>query len=387
MKPVDHTYQTLYSELAQRALDAEFSAEFSVDGRFITMEVRGRRYWYFDLPEAGGGKKRLYVGPVDDNEITTRVEKFKDLKADARARRKIVSTLVREAYLPRPDRLAGDIIQALANAGFFRLRGVLIGTLAFQCYAALLGVRLTGTALQTDDADFAQFHSISVAVDDSMPPVLDVLREIDPTFREVPHAADGRLVTRFSSRSGYRVEFLTPNTGSAEHEGHPARMPALGGAAAEPLRFLDFLIYQPARAVVLHGAGVPVLVPSPERFAVHKLIVGSRRRVDDDGTVKSRKDRRQAEVLMTAMLDTRRSDALADAYMEAWDRGPAWREAIEESQRSFDEESWQRLRSGLAKGVAGIGGDPAAYGLGDVTPSTPASASGRRARPSRRRPG
>ncbi len=387
MKPVDHTYQTLYSELAQRALDAEFSAEFSVDGRFITMEVRGRRYWYFDLPEAGGGKKRLYVGPVDDHEITTRVEKFKDLKADARARRKIVSTLVREAYLPRPDPFAGDIIQALANAGFFRLRGVLIGTLAFQCYSALLGVRLTGTALQTDDADFAQFHSISVAVDDSMPPVLDVLREIDPTFREIPHAADGRLVTRFSSRSGFRVEFLTPNTGSAEHEGHPSRMPALGGAAAEPLRFLDFLIYHPARAVVLHGAGVPVLVPSPERFAVHKMIVGSRRRVDDDGTVKSRKDRRQAEVLMTALIETRRSDALADAYMEAWDRGPAWREAIEESQRSLDEESWQRLRSGLAKGVASVGGDPAAYGLEDVMPPTPASASGRRARPSRRCPG
>jgi hypothetical protein len=163
-------------------------------------------------------------------------------------------------------------------------------------------------------------------------------------------------------------------------------MPALGGAAAEPLRFLDFLIYQPVRAVVLHGAGVPVLVPSPERFAIHKLIVGSRRRLDDDGTVKSRKDRRQAETLMTTMIEIRKSDALADAYMEAWDRGPAWREAIRESQRSFDGDTLQRLRDGLVKGVASVGGDPAAYGLDEVQP-TPASASGRRARPSRRRPG
>jgi len=63
-----------------------------------------------------------------------------------------------------------------------------------------------------------------------------------------------------------------------------------------------------------------------------------------DGTVKSRKDRRQAETLMTAMIDTRRSDALADAYMEAWDRGSAWREAIRESQRSFDADVWRRIR-------------------------------------------
>ncbi len=387
MKTIDHTYQTLYSELAQRALDAEFSADFSIDGRFISMEVKGRRYWYFDLPKPGGGKSRRYVGPVDDEEITRRVENFKDLKVDARARRKIVSTLVREAYLPRPEAFAGDVVQTLANAGFFRLRGVLIGTLAFQCYSAILGVRLTGSALQTDDADFAQFHSISVAIDDAMPPVLDVLREVDETFREIPHQTDARAATRFISRSGYKVEFLTPNTGSAEHEGHPARMPALGGAAAEPIRFLDFLIHQPVRAVMLHKAGVPVLVPSPERYAVHKLIVGSRRRLNDDGTAKSRKDRSQAEVLMTAMINLRRSDGLADAYMEAWDRGPAWRDAIRESQRSLDEETWRRLRAGLAKAVASLGGDPTAYDLAEAETVTPASASARRGRPSRRRPG
>ncbi len=55
----------------------------------------------------------------------------------------------------------------------------------------------------------------------------------------------------------------------------PVPMPALGGAAAIPLRFLDYLIHEPIRAVLLHGAGVPVLVPSPERYAIHKLIVGS----------------------------------------------------------------------------------------------------------------
>lgn len=363
MQPIDHTYQVLYSELAQRTVDAQFSADFSIDGRFVSMESRGKRYWYFDTARQDGGKHRRYVGPVDDPEITARVETFKDLKADYRARRKIVSTLIREAYLPRPDPMAGDIIQALATAGFFRLRGVLVGTVAFQCYAALLGIRLPHAVLQTGDADFAQFHSISVAVADSVPPMLELLRTVDATFREVPHQADSLRSTKFSSRSGYKVEFLTPNTGSGDFSDKPAPMPALGGASAEPLRFLDFLIYQPVRAVLLHGAGVPVLVPAPERYAIHKLIIGSRRRHDDAGTAKSRKDRQQAATLMEAMIETRQANSLADAYIEAWDRGPAWRTAISESLVAIEPVKGRLIAESLAAAVGTIGTDPEHYGF------------------------
>ena len=368
MKRLDHTYQILYSELAQRALDAAFSSEFSIDGRFVTQQSGGRRYWYFDTAKAdGAGKHRRYVGPVDDPEITKRVESFKDLKADYRARRKLVSTLTREAYLPRPEPMTGQIVEALAEGGFFRLRGVLIGTVAYQAYGPILGVRLPEALLHTGDADFAQFHSISVAVEDEMPPVLELLRRVDPTFREIPHPADSRQSTAFASRSGYRVEFPTPNTGSSEHDGAPAPMPALGGASAQPLRFLDFLIYQPVRAVLLQGAGVPVLVPAPERYAVHKLIVPSRRRIDRDGLAKSAKDRRQAAGLIEAMVDLRGSGDLADAFAEAWSRGPAWREAITAGVNSLEEAAQAKLRTGLEDGAKQLGLDPKAVGLSGLS--------------------
>ena len=363
MRLIDHPFRVLYSELAQRGLDAAFSADFSLEGRFVTAESRGRRYWYFDLSDGAGGKRRRYVGPVDDPDITSRVESFRELKADARARRKLVATLVREAGLPRPDPLAGDVVQALADAGLFRLRGVLVGTVAFGIYPAILGTRFPGSLMGTGDADFAQFHSISAAVGDGLPPVLDVLRAVDPTFREIPHMTDGRSSTRFRASSGFLVEFLTPNTGSAEYEGRPAPMPALGGASAEPLRFLDFLIHDPVRAVLLHGSGVPVLVPSPERYAVHKLIVGSRRRHDGDGAGKSDKDRQQALTLLRTMLLLRREQDLADAWMEAWGRGSSWREAMTTSLRTFDEETLAQVRSGLARGVTSLGGAPADHGL------------------------
>ena len=366
MQTIDPTYQVLYSELAQRSLDAAFTSEFSLDGRFISMESRGRRYWYFDVAKQDGkpgSKRRTYVGPVDDPEVTRRVENFKDLKADHQARRKLVATLVREAYLPRPESMSGDIVQALSEAGFFRLRGVLIGTTAFQCYPAVLGVRLPGTIMQTGDADFALFHSIATNVGDSMPPVLDVLRKVDPTFREIPHQSDGRFTTKYAARSGYRVEFLTPNTGSDDLAGKPAAMPALGATAAEPLRFLDYLIYQPIRAVMLHGAGVPVLVPSPERYAIHKLIVAARRRVDNDGLSKSRKDVDQSLAIMQAMIQTRQRDTLADAYSEAWDRGASWREAIRQSLNTLEPDALGDIRQNLATALGNQGSNPTDYGL------------------------
>jgi hypothetical protein len=210
----------MYSELAQRSLDDAFASEFSAAGRFVPVDVKGKKYWYFDTPKADGpGQQRRYVGPVDDAEITNRVEHFKDLKADIRSRRKLVSTLVREAYLPRPTPITGSVVAALAEAGFFRLRGVLIGTVAFQCYSAHLGVRLQNSMMQTGDADVAQFLPISVAVDDSLPPITDVLRKVDQTFREVPSQIDGRQSKQFVSRQGLSclpVSFASPKMGEVQ---------------------------------------------------------------------------------------------------------------------------------------------------------------------------
>ena len=259
--------------------------------------------------------------------------------------------------------MAGDIVRALADAGLFRLRCVLVGTLAFGAYSAVLGARLGGSLMGTGDADVAQFHSISAAVGDALPPILDVLRSVDATFRELPHISDGRASTRFRAASGFLVEFLTPNTGSADYEGRPAVMPALGGAAAEPLRFLDFLIHEPIRAVLLHGAGIPVLVPAPERYAVHKLIVATRRRDSGDGTAKAAKDRQQAITLLSAMVELRREVDVADAWMEAWDRGPSWRNAIAASLNVTDETVRVRVVNGVARGIVGLGADPSAYGV------------------------
>ncbi|MBR0801684.1 hypothetical protein JQ615_40770 [Bradyrhizobium jicamae] len=369
---LDITYQTLYSELVQRCLDESFTSEFSANGRFVAVAVKDKKYWYFDTPKLeGGGQNRRYVGPVDDPEITKRVEAFKDLKAGLKGRRRLVSTLIREAYLPRPLPMAGQVVEQLAKAGFFRMRGLLVGTVAYQCYSAVLGRRLDAVAMQTGDADFAQFHAISVAIKDSMPPILEVLREVDRTFREISSQADGRASTQFVSRDNFKVEFLTPNQWSDDQAGKPVTMPALGGASAFPLRFLDYLIYEPVRAVLLHGAGVPVLVPSPERYAIHKLIVGSRRKLDRDGTAKSAKDRLQARSIIEAMIENRQHVDVASAFMEAWDRGDQWKAAIRTSIATYDDGFRRSLRTELGNCVTELGFDPTKYDLADKPKDDP----------------
>ena len=363
MRPIDLAYRTMFAELSERALDASFGSQFDVEGRFVSVGVKGRRYWYFDTAREGE-RTRSYVGPADDEAITRRVEDFRALKDDHRARRKLVSTLVREAGLARPESGTGDIVAALSRAGLFRMRAVLVGTVAYQCLGGLLGVRLPSAALQTGDTDLAQFHSISAAIDDTLPPVLDILREVDPSFRSVPHLGNALHSTHFVSKAGYRVEFLTPNRGKAEYETSPAAMPALGGAFAQPLRFLDFLIYEPARSVMLHKAGVPVVVPAPERFAVHKLIVATRRPGDGIGRAKADKDLVQAASLVEALALGRRQADLATAWSAAWERGRSWRQALNGGLSALGGARGARVRSVLRVGLAELGLDPAAFELG-----------------------
>lgn len=328
MKQIDLSYRTLFAELVQRSLDAQFEADFPIEGRFVMVPVKGKEYWYFDLPTPDGPDKRRYVGPVADDAITARVNDHKEIKDNIKERRRLVSTLRRSAGLAGPDPFAGDVTKALAEAGLFRLRAVLIGSVAFSCYPGLLGMRMPSTAMQTGDADYAQDFAISSEVGDSLPSVLEVLQSVDPGFRAVPHQADKAKVAAFKNGKGYRVEFLTGNRGSDEYTGKPSLMPALGGASAENLRFLDYLIYEPVRSVLLHREGVSVIVPTPERYAVHKLIVSSRRLTDALGRAKRDKDLHQASLLAQALVETRQGDILADAYKEAWERGKSWQDGL-----------------------------------------------------------
>src|SRR3546814_9753975 len=129
-----------------------------------------------------------------------------------RERRNMVRAL-RAARLPIPDRLTGEVMAALAEAGVFRLRAAIIGSIAFQSYPGLLGVRLPATLSRTGDLDLAQFHSIAVAVDDNISSdLLSILKKVDPRFEAVADPFDSRSTFRYALREDrqevYAVDVL-----------------------------------------------------------------------------------------------------------------------------------------------------------------------------------
>ena len=106
--------------------------------------------------------------------------------------------------------------------------------------------------------------------------------KVDPKIEEAL-ARVGKLTPAASlyqtQPTGYRVadtlvEILTPNRGPDREK--PVELPALG-VHAKPLRFLDFLLADSISAAVPYRSGVLVNVPQPARYAVHKLIVSTRR--------------------------------------------------------------------------------------------------------------
>ncbi len=167
----------------------------------------------------------------------------------------------------------------------------------------------------------------------------------------------GRCLNSFAA--GYRVEFLTSNRGSDDCIAQPANMPALGSASVDPLRFLDFLIRDPLRTILLHKSGVPVAVPDPARYAVHKMIVDTRRRADGLSAIERDKDIRQAEILFEAFYETRRASDFAIAFEEACRRGQAWQEALQKASNSMLSVEGQDALSRIRRqGNIEIGLDP-----------------------------
>lgn len=77
MKSIDLMYQTMLAELGQRSLDAAWTADFPPEGRFTPAYIKGRKYWYFDVPDGHGGTTRRYVGPAGDKDIAQRVADHK----------------------------------------------------------------------------------------------------------------------------------------------------------------------------------------------------------------------------------------------------------------------------------------------------------------------
>lgn len=317
------TAQTAYHDLVSLLLDDAVS---DLRGAPASRIINRKTYWY-DRYRIGTRIHERYLGE-ETPELLSRLENHNNLK-EARAlrrqeRARIVRLLRSERFLGL-DGATGSLIAALARTGTFRLGGTLVGTGAFRLYEGELGLRLSIDQLaMTNDIDIASFERLSLALDDKVDPSL---QQVLGGFEFEPVSTlDRNKVWRWrQSATQTMVEFLTPSFEEAEGI---RNLPALG-VSARSLHFLNYLIAEPVAAAGVYREGILVQIPRPERFAIHKLIVSSRRK-DGPDSLKARKDLLQAELLIDVLAEDRPLD-LEGAYRDAMSRGPRWRELITQS--------------------------------------------------------
>lgn len=327
MRQIPLNFQTLHADLAQ---SVSLQGDELPVGPISTRTVKGNAYLYVTVKD-GASRRQISLGRADDGSVQARAERIAAANARYKSRRTTVSTLKQKARLPAPSLPLGRVLESVSNAGLFRSGVILVGTVAFQTYAPIIGYHLPSAALMTNDADLL----VASLISKEQISIGDVLKRADPTFS--PHInPDEQLPSLFRAASGLQVDILT----SFKRERRsPVAVPELG-CAAEALRFMEYLAEESLETVALYGAGVAVRVPPPIRYAVHKLLVAQQRPLQF--AAKRRKDLVQARELLGIFLQTD-ADELETTLDDARARGRKWSGAIN---KSLIEIGWIAQRSG-----------------------------------------
>src|SRR5262245_57359455 len=130
MKPLPITMQTSYAELLEQLLAMEAHRSIGhAPGAFVTKTLRERSYYYFQYSTPGGTTKQAYVGPKSkalDNVVARFARERKALQGD-RERIGELAAMLRAGGAAVTDAASARVLASLADAGVFRLGGVLVG--------------------------------------------------------------------------------------------------------------------------------------------------------------------------------------------------------------------------------------------------------------------
>ncbi len=314
MRPIPLNFLTMYADLLQAVALADVA-----HGSISVRKIKGREYLYLTTKD-GAKRRQTSLGRADDPKAKVAANAVYEAAERAKGLRTTVSAL-KKAHIPAPSLPLGRVLEVIANEGLFKQGVTLVGTAAHQVYPCLVGAYLPSSALTTSDADLL----VSSFVAKEEPQDLEkILQRADPTFRAQMNC-DDTLPKVFKAANGFQVDILT-------EFGRGRKSPRLISdlvCSAEALSFMEYLGEESTEAVAIYGTGVLVSVPSPMRYAIHKLLVAQERKAQSP---KRAKDLKQAKDLIDIFMET---DLVAfeDALQEARGRGSKWRRNIDASLR------------------------------------------------------
>lgn len=325
MRKLSIQTQALYSELLEQLITFETSRSLGHNrGCFTQKIVKGETYYYFQYSELGGKHRQIYLGKKTF-ELENLEKKFlqgKNFWKTDSQKIQVLSAQLRSGGALATDSASARVLRALAESGFFHSEAVLIGTHAFLCIGNMLGVKWDDFSTRTQDIDLAS-EPAQIVISDQKIDIPQILERLEMGFLPIPSLNLKHPSTSFHIRGhDVRVDLLTPLRGK------PTNKPLFLSqfqAAAQPLRFLDYLIKAPVKSVVLNGESFLVNIPDPSRFAFHKLIVAQERGVTQHS--KRDKDLKQAGQILSFLCEERAGD-IRLAWKELKKEGKAWEKRV-----------------------------------------------------------
>lgn len=271
---------------------------------FLKKNLSGRDYWYLRF-RLSGTERSFYLGQ-DSPDLRAAIERQKALWKEGQSssiqREKAVAMALAAGCTPTPHR-AYKVLKAVEIAGYFHAGGVLIGSFAYIAIGNILSCAWPAYTTVTQDVDLAVSDKAMLVLPKRQP-IKDVLLDAEQGLLEVPMFDPKSPATSFKIRgSVFRVDLITPQEGKPEGGARYVR--AVDGYA-QPLIFIDYLLEDTVKALLLHKDGVLVNVPSPARYALHKVVIARRRNTGQ--AVKARKDMQQVVPLLACLLQERPGD-------------------------------------------------------------------------------
>ena len=303
----DAAGQARYQEVKQLAR-AQARVLDGAPGTLKRRAQSGKRYWVREHLRADGRKVDEYLGP----EATVDPERLQALRDEVALAKALAagSARLRLFGFQRVDRKVAAVLAVLFNHGLFGAGLTLVGSHAYGVLLNELGV--IGPGYRTQDVDVARGRPLALAAGEAMS-LRELLRETALPFVPVPGMPSHKPSASFKlpGAEALAVDLLAP--GRSVGELVPVKEL---GAHAQAIPLLAFLIDDPVDAVVLSpNQVIPVRVPAPERFALHKLFASQARRSARD---KVRKDLEQAALLVAAL-----EEETPGRLQEAFRRMPA----------------------------------------------------------------
>jgi len=263
LQPIPPALLTLYADLAQQARYAQRG------GTVYRRAIGGASYLYAKV-SVGAGRRDIFPGREDEGETQEKAEAIRRAASAAKDRRATIRTL-KSRGLRGPEPWLGRVLDAVADAGLFARGVVLVGAAAYQLMEPLVGRHLPDASLITGDVDLVTVDlALKAETGESMEAIL---QRADPTLSAILELDLRHFSSRFKGSEAL-VEILTPIL--QRTDSLPLPLSEMS-AAATPLQYRRWLTEDPVAATALWGPGVPVSVPAPARYAVHKLILAQKR--------------------------------------------------------------------------------------------------------------